>query len=386
MKKLAVIFVIFFFLVFSLGNLNTNELNDIAFVYGLGIDKAKDGYQVSLQIIDPHPLNYPTDKPSVIVFEGKARSLGKAIELVSKKASRKVTLSQVKIVLISEQLVKEQGINAVLNYLLRKSGLSSMVDVLVTKDIEAFNALRVFSIIEDVPTSEILKTVINTEKNWGSHQRVFPTQLKAEILSRGKEAIIPTLDISGKLKTAEKKKNVEQLAPKSYLQLSGLTVLREDKKVGWLNDKLSRVYYLIKGKLKRSYFTSPCSKHQEYGLTIVKAKTNIKGSVVDGIPFFNIRTKIIGDLDDINCNLDISDPSNIKNLEKDMEKEIKKQILNLIKKSHKFQSDFIGFGDVLRINDKSEWKRIDERWKQAYLESKFDIKVRVIIRDYGDTT
>ncbi|MBE5099618.1 Ger(x)C family spore germination C-terminal domain-containing protein [Priestia aryabhattai] len=162
-------------------------------------------------------------------------------------------------------------------------------------------------------------------------------------------------------------------------------MLSGDKKVGWLNDKLSRGYYLLKGKLKSSYFTSPCSKSEEFGLTIIKAKTKIKGSMVDGSPFFNIRTKIVGDLEELNCNMDISNPSNAKSLEKKMEKEVKKQIVQLIKKSQKLHSDFIGFGDVLRVDDKSEWKRIDERWKQAYLESKFDIKVKVIIRNYGDT-
>jgi spore germination protein KC len=90
-------------------------------------------------------------------------------------------------------------------------------------------------------------------------------------------------------------------------------------------------------------------------------------------------------LDELNCNMDISNPSNIKSLEKEMEKEVKKQIVQLIKKSRNLKSDFIGFGDVLRIDDKSEWKKIDERWKQAYLESEFDIKVKVIIRNYGDT-
>ncbi|NGY89699.1 hypothetical protein F3K44_03350 [Bacillus megaterium] len=85
MKKLVIVFIIFFFFIFSLGNLSSNELNEIAFVYGLGVDKTKDGYRVSMQIVNPHPLNTPTDKPSVVVYEDEARSIGKAVELVSKK-------------------------------------------------------------------------------------------------------------------------------------------------------------------------------------------------------------------------------------------------------------------------------------------------------------
>ncbi|YCA44958.1 Ger(x)C family spore germination protein [Bacillus sp. JZ8] len=385
MKKLWIISFIFVVMAFSLGNVSSKELNELAFVYGLGIDKAKDGYRVSMQVVNPHPLNTPTDKPSVFVYEDKARSIGKVIEIISKKTPREIILSQIRVILIDEQLAREEGLNDVLNYLLSKPGVSSMVDVLIMDNMKAFDALRVFSAIEEIPANEILKTLTNTEENWGSHQSVFPTQLKAEILSTGNEAIIPTLAISGKIKTAVTKKNIEQLAPKSHLHLSGLTILREDKKVGWINDKLSRVYYLIKGKLKSSYFTSPCSKNEEFGFSIIKAKTDIKGSVVDGTPSFNVQTKIIGDLDELNCNIDVSNPSNIKKLEKDMEKEVKKQMLALIEKSHKLQSDFIGFGDVLRISNKSEWKKIEKRWNQAYLESEFDIKVRVIIRNYGDT-
>ncbi|NGY87902.1 hypothetical protein F6Y05_32900 (plasmid) [Bacillus megaterium] len=143
MKKLVIVLLSFFF-IFSLGNLSSNELNEIAFVYGLGVDKTKDGYRVSMQIVNPHPLNTPTDKPSVVVYEDEARSIGKAVELVSKKTPRELNLSQIRVVLIDEQLAKKQGMNDVLNYLLRKSGLSSTVDVLVMNHMKAFDALRVF--------------------------------------------------------------------------------------------------------------------------------------------------------------------------------------------------------------------------------------------------
>ncbi|MBE5099617.1 Ger(x)C family spore germination protein [Priestia aryabhattai] len=165
MKKIVIVFIIFFIFIFSLGNLSINELNENAFVYGLGVDKTKDGYRVSMQIVNPHPLNTPTDKPSVVVYEDEARSIGKAVELVSKKTPRELNLSQIRVVLIDDHLAKKQGMNDVLNYLLRKSGLSSTVDVLVMNNMKAFDALRIFSAMEEIPTNEILKTVINTEEN-----------------------------------------------------------------------------------------------------------------------------------------------------------------------------------------------------------------------------
>ncbi|PGO77655.1 hypothetical protein CN980_11270 [Bacillus cereus] len=385
MKKFILIAVSCLLLSIICGNFNRNELNEIAIVYAIGIDKGEKGYKVSMQIINPKPTGNPsTEQPPVIVYQDEAKSIGKAIEQVSKKISREIHLSQIQLILIGETLLENNEMETVLNYMLRDPRIASVVDILVTRDIEASQALQVFSPLEDIPINEIVKVLKNTAENWGSHQRIFPTQLKAEIISKGKEAVIPTITIIGESNDAKNKKIIEKLSPNSYLALSGLTILRGNKPAGWLNDNLSRTYYLLKGALKTSYFDAPCSKKEELGLTILKTKTSITGHLKNGVPYFQITVRLIGDLNESNCVMDVSTPKSVKKLEVKMETEIRKHIKSLLQKSKQLQSDFVGFGEVLMIHDNSNWKKIKSYWKEIYPSSQFDIHIQMLIRNYGD--
>lgn len=386
MKTLGIIAFVSLFAILSLGNINRNELNEVALVYAIGIDREADNYVVSLQVINPQPPNSPSDKLPVVVYDTEAKSMGKAIEMVSRKISRQLSPAQVQLIIIGESVAETIGVNGVLNYILREPGLSSMLDILITKDINAGDALKVIPHMEDIPGSEIVKTLENTEENWGSHQRILPTQLKADILSRGVEAIIPTIVLIGDKKVAEEKGNLESIAPKAYLELSGLTVMNEDKRAGWLNDNQSRSYYLIKGTLKNSYFSSYCSdQKEEFGLTIIHSKTSIHGKINNGIPKFKIKVDLIGDLDELNCDMDITKTEEIKKIETLMKKDIEASLKDLITQSQTLNCDFIGFGDVLRIDDKSNWKKYEKLWqKEIFAKSQYEITANVTVRNYGD--
>ncbi|WP_255290497.1 Ger(x)C family spore germination protein [Bacillus cereus] len=385
MKKFSLIAVSCLLLSIICGNFNRNELNEIAIVYAIGIDKGEKGYKISMQIINPKPAGNPSiEQPPVIVYQDEAKSIGKAIEQVSKKISREIHLSQIQLILIGETLMKNKGMEAILNYVLRNPKIPSVVDILVTRDIEASQALQVFSPLEDIPINEVVKTLKNTAENWGSHQRIFPTQLKAEIISEGKEVAIPTIKIIGESNDAKNQKIFKKLSPNSYLALSGLTILRGNKSVGWLNDNLSRTYYLLKGALKTSYFDAHCSKREEFGLTILKTKTSITGHLKNGVPYFQITVRLIGDLNEFNCEMDVSNPKGVKKLEVKMEKKIRKHIESLLQTSKQLQSDFVGFGEILMIHDNSNWKKVQSRWKEIYSSSRFDVHIQILIRNYGD--
>ncbi|EEM68673.1 MULTISPECIES: Ger(x)C family spore germination protein [Bacillus cereus group] len=385
MKKFIILAISCLLLSIVCGHFNRNELNEIAIVYAVGIDKSEKGYKISMQIINPKLTeNSSNEQPPVIVYQDEAKSIGKAIEKVSKKISREIHLSQIQLILIGETLIKNKGIEAVLNYVLRDPKMASVVDILVTKDIEAAQALQVASPLEDIPINEVVKILKNTAENWGSHQRMFPTQLKAEFISEGKEAAISTLKIIGDSKNGKNQNTFKKLSPNSYLALSGLTIFRGNKPVGWLNDNLSRTYYSLKGALKTTYFDAPCSKKEEFGLRILKNKTAIKGHLKNGVPYFQITVRFIGDLNEFNCEMDVSNPKVVKKLELKMEKEIKRNVESLLQTSKKLKSDVIGFGETLMIYDNSNWKKIKSNWNKIYPISQFDIDIQILIRNQGD--
>lgn len=385
MKKFIILAISCLSLSIIYGHFNRNELNNIAIVYAVGIDKSEKGYKVSMQIINPKLTENPSnEKPPVIVYQNEAKSIGKAIEQVSKKISRELHLSQIQLILIGETLIKNKEIESVLNYVLRDPKIASVVDILVTKDIEAAQALQVASHLEDIPINEVVKILKNTAENWGSHQRMFPTQLKAVIISEEKDAAIPTLKIIVDSNNLKNQKTLKKLSPNSYLALSGLTIFRGNKPVGWLNDNLSRTYYSLKGALKTTYFDAHCSKKEGFGFRVLKNKTSIKGHLKNGVPYFQITVQFIGDLNEFNCKMDVSNPKIVKNLELKMEKKIRRHVESLLQTSKQLESDFVGFGETLMIYDNSNWKKVKSNWNKIYSTSQFDIDIQISIRNQGD--
>lgn len=68
-----------------------------------------------------------------------------------------------------------------------------------------------------------------------------------------------------------------------------------------------------------------------------------------------------------------------------MEKQIEEGLKDLLVQSQAMNADFIGFGDVLRIDDKDSWKEIEDSWQsEIYATSTFAIETKVIVRNFGD--
>ncbi|RUU71050.1 hypothetical protein EOC06_38815, partial [Mesorhizobium sp. M7A.F.Ca.MR.362.00.0.0] len=96
---------------------------------------------------------------------------------------------------------------------------------------------------------------------------------------------------------------------------------------------------------------------------MIHSKTAIHGKITKGKPKFTIKVVVTGDLDELNCDLDISKPAGIKKVEDLMEKQIEEGLKDLLVQSQAMNADFIGFGDVLRIDDKDSWKEIEDSWQ-----------------------
>lgn len=67
------------------------------------------------------------------------------------------------LIVVGKTLAEKKGIDKVLNYILREPGLISMKDILISENVTSYDALQVITVMEDIPSSEIIKTLKNTE-------------------------------------------------------------------------------------------------------------------------------------------------------------------------------------------------------------------------------
>src|SRR5690606_6395180 len=121
MKRSLLVIFLLIVVVGNTGCWNMKELNEIAIIVGMGIDKAGDQFEISLQIINPTqiaPQKGNGDKTPVVLYSEKANSIFEALRKLTKKLPRKANVSQLQMLVIGEELARE-GIGPVVDLISR---------------------------------------------------------------------------------------------------------------------------------------------------------------------------------------------------------------------------------------------------------------------------
>ena len=141
MKGLVALFLLICMFLLS-GCWDQKELNDIALIEGVGIDKAKDGQvEVTVSMIVPQAQSAGGDGGGgkgaggthlVVVRYAKGVTVAKAMEQLQTKIPRKIFLGHLQAIVISEKVAKE-GITDYLDLFLRHPRPSTHTYVFISK-------------------------------------------------------------------------------------------------------------------------------------------------------------------------------------------------------------------------------------------------------------
>ncbi|MGW9103753.1 Ger(x)C family spore germination protein, partial [Priestia megaterium] len=163
MKKRIYIFILFpFFLLVMSGCLDSIELNEQAFVLGVGVDLTESGeYLISAQIIIPSAIGSgesggQSQETSFFVETGRGENLIDADENLQSKLSRRYNRRQRQTIYVGERLAKH-GIKDSLDILTRESDIPLGGDYFVIKGAQALDVLKVRSPLEAISATASLK-------------------------------------------------------------------------------------------------------------------------------------------------------------------------------------------------------------------------------------
>lgn len=382
MKGYAVFTLFIIVIVLAFGSFDTNELNENAFITAIGVDTDQEnkGYKLSLQILNPAAFsNNGQGKSPFYVYEKNNKYYGITLSSLTEYIARKVNISHIQVVVINEKLAKEKGIKNIIESLLRPPLYPYTINVLMTKKNNASDFMYMQTKIEPLSSREIASHVRNLKQEAGTASPVYPGKLKGYMEREGREAAVPVIDMNKNSKKGTKEK------PSNDIMVNGLSLFRNDKPVAWINNDLSKIYYLMTNQLERTILNAACSENGVFAMHVNSNKTKIKGEIIEKIPHFTIRTKIKGDLAESFCSNNTKRTDTIHALEKQMANEIESKIHKLISKTQKSKTDVIGFGELLKIQDNKGWKEIKDHWYTHFNKAKFDIKVDVEIENVGDS-
>jgi len=383
-KKLLIIICM---LLLTTGCWSKKDLNELAIVTAIGIDKTKDGYSVSIQVLNPSELagNTSSGRTEVVRFVKSGETVFEALRKLSTDTPRSIYLAHLREVVFGEELARE-GIGKALDFISRDHEMRTDFYITVAKGSTAADILNIQTAIEKVPANKLFNALENSESVWAAAKTVKLDELINSIVSKGKEPVLTGIYHYGDAEVGGSIENVHNVSPDTGLRIDYLAVFKKDKLIGWLNMNESKGFNYITDNIKNTVVTI----EQEDGkITIetLRSKTKVKGKMEKGKPVIDISITPEGNIADVESSIDLSKPENIDKLEKGYSDNIKEKVQTSIQKVQEdFQSDIFGFGEVIHRADPKAWKGLKDNWDEHFTNLNVNVHVKADIRRLGTIT
>lgn len=379
MKKILLVISLCFILT---GCGNYAELDKLAIVTGVAIDKDGDYYEISYLVANS-PKGQTSSKEGeakTTVYSGTGETIPDAAMIIEQKSPKKIYLGHVNVVIISEEIAKD-GFFKVADWLFRNPEARKQFYLLLAKDEKAKNIIKIISPLESFPSQSIATLLESNRDSISASTTTTYNNFVGYVLEQGADPIVPTITIKGDVKEGSDQSNIETTEPTAYLALGPLAIFKEDKLVGYVKAKESELINLIQNKIKEIKYTL---NYNNDDITIDSYNLKTKLSLKDEW-HVNLNITGTGNIYNINSDIDISDPKEIRKIEKKWNKSLQKSLKKLIKKmQNKYKSDIFGFGNKIYSTYPQKWNQVKDEWNDKYFKQvKVTINSNLKIPDTG---
>lgn len=339
-KKIIVLFIIFMLT----GCFDYKELNNLAIITKMAIDKNGDEFEVSFSI-----ENTKSNTESNIIYTAAGKSISEAINNIQLTLPKKIYTGHLSIIIINEELAKN-NLNQLINYLIKSKEYSQNFYLALSKDKSSKETINEISNLETKLSKNILSDINN--------EITFSDFLKT-LIKPGIDPVLPVITI---------KDNTIDVS-------STLALFNNYKLVAFSNENQSKGINLIYNKTKEMII--PIKSDNKNIATIklsnINTKTKIKNNTI-----ININIKANYTIKEINYEIKKQTLNEIKNKTKN---EIKKLIQEGIEISKNNDIDIFGFGNMIYKNNASYFNRIKDTWGTEFKKINPNIKINLITDD-----
>lgn len=367
---------------------NSRELNDLAIVSAIGIDKVpdKDEYQVTFQIVNPTSMatnmGSSTGQAPITIYSAKDQTLFGALRKTSKDASRQLFFAHTQLVIIGESMAKD-GINDIFDLFERSHELRLSSMVLVSRNSDAASILKVLLPVENLPAMGTVKKNKNTSSVYGESRDINAFELINGIIGE-RGLVISGIQIIGSPEEGAKKTNLEQTKVETLITMSGLALFKDGKLKYWMDGSEARGTLWVQNKLKETNVNVDSDDEKEtIAVNIILSKTNIKVEMRDGLPIFHVYIKEEGHVSETKGFVNFGNREELVEWERLLANTTKDEVMQSLQTAQKMKSDIFNFGTELQRTNPKEWEAVKKEWETLFANGELDVHVEAFIRNTG---
>lgn len=381
MRKFFILLIII--LIFVPGCWDKREINQLAFVQGLGIDKGKDNMvDLTLQLLKPGLLaggggggaggGSVVGKPYT-VFESSGLDFAKAYMNANAEIPRALFMQHNEIIFFSEKFAKS-GVYDTLDFMTRNPEFRRTAYVLVVTKGSLKDLMSISESLERYPYKEILG-MINNQRNTSIGYVCDLNEFIDTLETPTKQPIAGRLEIV--------KKNGKPVGAR----LVGASIFKNDKLVGFLNEGETEGVMLMMNKMRKGTLTldrGPKGEKTHISFNITKAHADIIPHIKGDDVSFDVNINAEGNMVEQDVTYDLTEPKMLEKLQQLANEKIKQKINNAISAlQKKYKVDTVGFGNIIYQKNPKEWEKLKKDWDEIYPDVKIDVNVKFNIRRTG---
>lgn len=351
MKKIVLIIITLFILLISSGCYNYKEINDMAIVSSIGIDKdnKNDKYIVSAQIMNSKESENSEDS-QITVYTKEGDTVHEALRNITLKSPRKLYGNHLSKIVLSEEVAKE-GIDNILDTFNRVTEVRNEFIITIVKEDKASDVLKVLTTTESIPAEYVKLSLKIADKTSGLTYATKLDEFISLYLKKGIDPVVPVLKIDKKEKKGTTINNITTTNPISKIVIEDLAVTNKGKLETYLKNEEVIGYNFLRNQIQKMIIPVKCDDENNYAsISILKNKTKSSAEKKDNkyIINFNINSEAI--ITEYNCKKDLTDEKVIKELEKDTEKKIKRYIKKSLNKQKETKGKFLGLERIIYLD------------------------------------
>ncbi|MBY9077938.1 Ger(x)C family spore germination protein [Paenibacillus sp. HN-1] len=357
------------------------ELTEFGYVQAVALDKGEQG-EIVLTTHFYNPSNAEgmggeTKKTSAkgISIRTEANTIFEAIRDIPVRYGRKAKWDHMRVILIGEELARDEDIREVLDFFSRDQEPRPTVPVMIAGG-NAGDLFKIKPFVESTIGQQLQELQRSGAKFTAKTSNVPFFDLALQFMSETDVEMVPY---------------VKETGPSKVITASGIAVLKNGKLARVVSPADTESLMMLLNKYENGIIEFPCpdsseeSKRRTEAFEVMSLKTKVKTVTKDERAIVQISTQIIGSLGEISCT-SIKTEQDEKRLEDHIQKFVEDRMQKVMNTFQEGKLDVIGAGNQVYRKNPRLWKRWKPTWDKRFAASQVDIHVEVNISDSGIKT
>ncbi|WP_411553673.1 Ger(x)C family spore germination protein [Paenibacillus lautus] len=365
---------------------DSQELNSLSIVSATSIDRSDDEWVISFQVVIPQSIATQTgggaggSQSPITIFSTRGKTIREAMQNANLEAPRALFFAHNSVLIINEQVVRNEGVQQILDFFLRPVESRETMSVLLTKG-KASNLLEVLIPLEKITGNAIQRVITQGQENLSQVKNMKLIDFASMVANPYQSAMAPELRVSGDQEEQSTLDALKSTRNKAVIKLGDLGVFRGDKLVGWMKRKESRGVAWLSNSVKNLIIVTPCSDRDTNLLSsyrVIQSSTRVDPKLVNGSVNLMVHIQTKGALDETSCTMDLTKPEVITNLEDTIAEQIQEEIYASWKRMKDLNVDVVGFLDMIHRRYPAAGKRLS-KLEQPLQELELDLNIEVTV-------